>query len=250
VKGRERGASPRSEAWLDRAAALAYGTAYDAVVSGFAPYEALVDGIAALIRRSAPVGMAAPRVLDVSCGTGTVAARLARRGCQVVGLDSLPRLVAAGRARHGQNVTFHCADAATDPVPGAGSYDVVVSVNTLYWHPAPDRLLRACRTALHPGGHGVILTYERPARVVATFRQVSRREGLGAALRALRWLVPTAGFEALRRCQHRYLSRQQFTSALIGAGFEILEVRPAFLADIVHVAWVRAPAGHVVRHRS
>jgi SAM-dependent methyltransferase len=240
VTGGARGARGRPGAFLDRAAALAYGTAYDAVVSGFPPYEALVDGIAGLIQRSVPAGRAPARVLDVSCGTGTVAARLAGRGYEVVGLDPVARLVAAGQARHGERIAFHCVDAASGPVPESGSYDVVVSVNTLYWHPAPDRLLPACRGALRPGGHGVFLTYARPARVVRTFRQMRGREGLVPALRALRWLVPTAAFEWLRQCEHRYLSCPELMGALTGAGFEVLEIRPAFLADLVLVAWVRA----------
>lgn len=42
---------------------------------------------------------AGARILDVGCGTGTDAAHLARRGCQVVGIDPSPGMIARARAR-------------------------------------------------------------------------------------------------------------------------------------------------------
>jgi len=60
----------------ERLLARSYGFMYDAVVSGFPPYETLLDQVFAYVDRSAPVGgPTTPTVLDVSCGVGTVAAR-------------------------------------------------------------------------------------------------------------------------------------------------------------------------------
>src|SRR5712692_6395296 len=80
---------------LERVVALGYGVSYDAVVRGFTPYQTLLDEIAALVDRSRSVADASLplRVLDVSCGTGTVAVRLARDGHAVVGLDAVERLI-------------------------------------------------------------------------------------------------------------------------------------------------------------
>ena len=69
--------------------AAAYAALYDRVVDGFAPYETLVDSMASLIERLALAdGRLAPfRILDVTCGTGSVVRRLAARGHLVVGVD-------------------------------------------------------------------------------------------------------------------------------------------------------------------
>jgi 2-polyprenyl-3-methyl-5-hydroxy-6-metoxy-1,4-benzoquinol methylase len=228
---------------LERLVAIGYGLTYDAVVRGFPPYEALLAEVAGLVSRAATPGPpAATRVLDVSCGTGTLAERLARAGWTVVGLDSVAHLVEVGRRRHcdsGLSLSFHHADAARDPIPGSGTYDVLVSMHTLYWHPDPQGLLAACRRALRPGGHAVFLTYTRPAHILATFSEVRRQRGWWKAFRSLRWLVPTALFELFRHVTRRYLSPDEFRAALRAAGFEVLERRETFLAGISVLAWTR-----------
>ncbi len=229
---------------VERVIAVGYGLTYDAVVRGFPPYEALIDEVVALVARGAQPGApAATRVLDVSCGIGTVAARVARRGWTVVALDAVAHLVAVARRHHrdsGLSLCFHHADLARDPLPVTGSFDVLVSMHTLYWHPDPAGLLAACRRALKPGGHAVFLTYERPARVWRTFAGVRRQRGWWEALRALRWLVPTALFDLFRGVDPRYLSRAEFDNALRTAGFEVLERRDTFLAGISLLAWTRS----------
>lgn len=229
---------------LERLVAVGYGLTYDAVVRDFRPYQELLDEITALVGRSVPAGAGrqATKVLDVSCGTGTVAGRLARHGYSVVGVDPVHHLVAVARRRHaddGLSLSFHHLDLARERPPGAGTFDVAISMHTLYWHPDPHGLLAACRQALRPGGHAVFLTYARPARVARTFRQIRQSRGLGEALRALRWLVPTAVFEAFRNVEHRYLDQPTFHRALVAAGFEVLEARETFLAGISRLAWAR-----------
>ncbi len=226
--------------------AVTYGMTYDAVVTRFGPYEAMVAEIAALVARSVPATDTprAIKILDIACGIGNVGLRLAKAGYSVVGVDAVRHLIAIAREKHHAaggptNLTFHHLDLAHDPLPGAGTFDVLVSMHTLYWHPAPETLLAGCRRALKPGGHAVFLTYGRPARVGRTFQEVRAAQGLVAALRALGWLVPTALFELFRQCEHRYLSEEQFHAALEGAGFEVLEAHPTFLAGLSHLAWVR-----------
>lgn len=230
---------------VERLIAVGYGLTYDLTVAGFPPWEALLDEIAGLIaaRAAEPARRADTAILDVACGTGTVALRLARDGYRVVGLDPVEHLVRVAekraRSRSGPGPTFHHGDVARHPVPGGGSFDVVLSMHTLYWHPAPEALLEGCHRALKPGGHGVFLTYGRPARVGRTFREVMKRDGFAPAVRALRWLVPTAVFEALRDFTPRYLGREEFHRALERAGFEVLDSRETFLAGLSHLAWVR-----------
>jgi 2-polyprenyl-3-methyl-5-hydroxy-6-metoxy-1,4-benzoquinol methylase len=227
----------------ERLVAVGYGLTYDAVVSGFPPYERLLEEVSELVGRSAPAGVSSS-VLDVSCGTGTVAARLAALGYRVTGVDGVGHLVEVARDRWGRrrlNVTFEHRDVATEPPRWEGAFDVVISMHTLYWHPQPDALLSACRRALKPGGHAIVLTYGRPAHVLSTLRDVRSRRNTLEALRALRWLLPTAVFETLRHVDRRYLSEADFRRAITGAGFEVLEVRETFLAGISRLAWARLP---------
>jgi SAM-dependent methyltransferase len=228
---------------LERLIAVGYGLTYDAIVRGFAPYEALVDEVIELVGRSARPGpRTATRVLDISSGIGTVAARLARRGWTVVGIDAVRHLVDVARRHHhdsGLSLSFHHADLARDAGLVGGGFDVLVSMHTLYWHPDPAALLAACRNVLKPGGHVVFLTYERRARVGRIFSEIRRQRGWWEACRTLRWLVPTALFDLLRGIQPRYLSRQQFDAIMRSAGFEILERRATFLAGISLLTWAR-----------
>lgn len=231
---------------LEHMIAVTYGITYDAVVTRFGPYEALLEEVAALAGRSAPPtnNPRSVRVLDVACGIGNVGLRLAKAGHTVVGVDAVKHLVAIAREKHhasgATNLSFHHLDVARDPLPGAGTFDVLVSMHTLYWHPDPAGLLAGCRRALKPGGRAIILTYGRPARISRTFREVRAAEGVWAALRALRWLVPTAIFETFRDCDHRYLSETELREALDRAGFDVLEVRRTFLAGLSHLAWATA----------
>src|SRR5262249_57421990 len=91
---------------LEHMIAVTYGVTYDAVVTHFPPYEAMLEEIVAFVARSIPDGTAVPAapVLDVACGIGNVSLRLAREGYSVVGVDRVEHLVAIAResgAAHG-----------------------------------------------------------------------------------------------------------------------------------------------------
>jgi SAM-dependent methyltransferase len=232
---------------IERLVAAGYGVTYDRIVEPFEPYQALLREVRDLVARS--TGGTAPanvKVLDVACGTGTVALALAREGYQVTGLDVVEPLVRTARERGtrlaGVRADFQHLDVAAQPLAGAGTYDVVVSMHTLYWHPEPAAFLQGCRRALRAGGYGIFLTYSRPARVGRTFRELRQRHGLVAALGALRWLVPTALFERFRDYEPHYMGPEAFHDALRHGGFEVLEARRTFLAGISLLAWTRTGA--------
>jgi ubiquinone/menaquinone biosynthesis C-methylase UbiE len=233
-----------AQAALECLIARAYGLAYDSVVTGFAPWEALLSEIETFIAASAPADPGrALRILDVACGTGTVAFRLAKHGHSIVGVDAVSHLIDVARARVRAggvgDVAFHTADIARDPLPAGAPFDVLVSMHTLYWHAEPDALLRACRRALRPGGHALFLTYSRPAHVLATFGRLRAREGTRRAIEGLRWLVPTAAFDSFRNHHPRYLSEIEFHERLGAAGFDVLASRQTFLSGISLLAWTK-----------
>ncbi len=230
---------------IEHAVAVGYGLTYEAIVSSFPPYRALLEEIAGYAARSigTRANPRAAQVLDVSSGIGTLALRLARDGYNVIGIEGVEYLVEIARekrrARNIPNLAFHRMDAAADDLPWLDTFDFAVSLHTLYWHPQPPRVLEATRRALKPGAHALFLNYSRPARVIATFKDVRARHGLGAALQALRWLVPTAIFERCRRYEPHYTEPPELHDMLTQAGFAILETKRTFLADISVLAWVR-----------
>jgi ubiquinone/menaquinone biosynthesis C-methylase UbiE len=93
-------------------------------------------------------------VLDVACGSGNAAIAAARCGCEVVGIDYVPALLARGRRRaeaEGVEVELLEGDAEAIPFPD-GSFDAVLSVFGSMFAPnhrqATAELTRVCR----PGG--------------------------------------------------------------------------------------------------
>lgn len=238
--------APPTQRIMDQVAAFGYGLAYDTVVRGFRPYDELLEEIVARVGHAVPDGLtpASTRVLDVACGTGTLVRRLARQGYDVAGIDSVARLVEIARATPleggGPTPTYRHLDIGRDLVPGGDCYNVLVSLHTLYWHPDPRRFLAGCRQALAAGGHALFLTYAHPPRVMQTFRDVTTDGGLGDGLRALRWLIPTAAFEALRSGERRYLSLGEFHALLQGAAFRVLDSTRTFLGRMSLLAWTRA----------
>ena len=240
---------------IEHAVAVGYGLTYDAIVSSFAPYQALLEEITGYAKRS--VGPRRdPRsvhVLDVASGIGTLAFRLAREGYTVVGLDGVEYLVEIAREKRRErnvaNLAFHRVDIGGDEVPWRGAFDFAVSLHTLYWHSRPAQVLAATRRVLRPGGHALFLNYSRPARVFPTFEMIRASQGWGPALGALRWLVPTALFEGCRDYEPHYMPATEFHDALTQAGFEILEAKRTFLAEISCLAWVRRAEGAVANDR-
>jgi SAM-dependent methyltransferase len=225
--------------------AAAYAALYDRVVDGFPPYEQLVERVAGLVERlnRENRGAAPCRILDVACGTGSVVRRLAARGHVVVGVDPVEPLVERARlANRGSSCRFYSLDVARQPVPETGSFDAVVSMHTLYWHPERERVLDACRQALRPGGHAIVLTYSRPASVIPVARAIWRNEGAAAALRSLRWLLPTAAFEVARAIPHCYLTPAELARLLSERGLELLGSDAVFLDGISQLTWSRRPS--------
>ncbi|MEV1169007.1 class I SAM-dependent methyltransferase [Nonomuraea sp. NPDC049784] len=139
-----------------------------------------------LVLRLVPEGR--ERALDVGCGDGLLASKLAARVATVTGADRHTEAIAMARRRHGHldNVTFVEADYLDDP-EGAlpeGKYDLVTAVAVLHhadFREAVDALVRL----LEPGGRLVVV-------------------GLGRDRSPLDWVVRLAGQAASRVLQLRH----------------------------------------------
>ncbi|WP_374616470.1 class I SAM-dependent methyltransferase [Frankia sp. AgKG'84/4] len=90
------------------------------------------------------------RVLDVGCGAGGFAARLAQRVERVDAVDRCARMIEDARRHTPGNVTCVLADVLLDPLPGT-DYDAIVSITALHHMPLADAL-EVLAAALRPGG--------------------------------------------------------------------------------------------------
>lgn len=99
---------------------------------------------------------AGDRVLDVGCGTGIFAGRIARQypGANVVGLDLSPGMLQIARhnCKHlDENVQFVEGD--SEHLPFADdSFDVVTCVHSFHHYPNKHRVLAEMERVLRPGG--------------------------------------------------------------------------------------------------
>lgn len=106
------------------------------------------------------LGQLPPRItsaLDVGCGTGSFARRLASRADHVLGLDLSPVMVERAGQQSGDcpNITYQVADIMAADLPLAG-YDCIASIATLHHLPLRDVLLRL-PDLLRPGGTLLVL---------------------------------------------------------------------------------------------
>jgi len=118
-------------------------------------------------------------VLDIGCGDGKITyeiARLCNQG-QAVGIDISHEMIALANEthkKHVDNLTFKQKDAAVPQGFGHKQYDVVVSLNCLYWVKAIEQACRNCFNALKPSGHFLGLIYPKESEYWRPFEKVLR----------------------------------------------------------------------------
>lgn len=140
-------------------------------------------------------------LLDVGCGTGTLAiAAAAEAGPtgRAAGIDPAPRQIARARSkakRAGAAVDFQTAVIEAIPFPD-GSFDAVTS--TLMLHHLPGELkqrgLSEIARVLRVGGRLVVADFDRSSEEDGA----PRRQGSGGAAEAISELVRSAGFTGVR----------------------------------------------------
>lgn len=98
----------------------------------------------------------APRILDVGCGTGEIASRLAEAlpAARVVGVDLLEGHLALARARYGRlapRLSFAQGDGFALAFPD-GTFDLAVCRHVLQSVPEPERVVAEMARVVRPGG--------------------------------------------------------------------------------------------------
>jgi ubiquinone/menaquinone biosynthesis C-methylase UbiE len=159
------------------------------------------------------------QVLDVGCGTGTLAMEVARsvgRAGRVAGVDPGTEQIARARskvARRNMPIDFQIGVIEQLPFPDQ-TFDVVLS--TLMMHHLPDDLKRQglaeIARVLKPGGRLVIADFKRKQERQG---QAARFHAGGSSMQDLAALVSDAGFSQV---ETEEMQPPRF-SAFPGAGF-------------------------------
>jgi len=103
---------------------------------------------------------AGSRVLDVATGTGAVALELAKKNCEVVGLDQSPEMLSVAKSRLPE-VEFVEASAEELPFEAAG-FDALTVTYLLRYVDDPGATLRELARVVKPGGSIASLEFGIP----------------------------------------------------------------------------------------
>jgi len=117
-------------------------------------HEQIIDDLLALINGDFQ------KILDIGCGTGTMAAKLAEKfpKAEIVGLDLAPGMVELAKTKVANpKVTFLTGDGEALSFPNA-SFDLVVSTSSLQWMEC-CQVFKEVRRVLKPGGAFYFATF-------------------------------------------------------------------------------------------
>ncbi|NIH81733.1 class I SAM-dependent methyltransferase [Amycolatopsis viridis] len=111
-----------------------------------------------LLLRQVPAG--ARTALDVGCGAGRFARRLAAAGLEVDGLDPSGEMIGIAQALGPATITYRHGDVTTAEL---GRYDFISCLASL--HHVPFETVTKLRAALNPGGVLAVLGLAKPRSI-------------------------------------------------------------------------------------
>ncbi len=174
------------------------------------------------------------RVLEIGCGTGTLAVQMAQRGAMVTGVDESPWMLEQARRKVAEagledRVTLHSMEASllTDHFPPA-SFDVIVGTLVFSELPENERrfVLDACRTLLAPGGRLVIGDEVIPEGTAARLLYYAVR----LPLVLITWLLTRATTHPLRRLPQELAAagfRAEVAASYLGGSLAVFVAQSA-----------------------
>ncbi|WP_287799773.1 class I SAM-dependent methyltransferase [Acidiphilium sp.] len=185
----------------------------------------ITDRLEDVLLRDLLGDVAGRAVLDLGCGDGKLAVRLAALGARVVGLDSDPAMLRAAASRAaaaGVGVDFAAGRAQTLPFPDR-RFDVVVAVTVLCFVPDAEAAFREIARVLRPGGAVVIGELGR--------------WNLWALRRRIRGWLGNRLWRAAR-----FHTADELRRLAAGAGLEARALRGAiFYPPLAALAWAMVP---------
>jgi ubiquinone/menaquinone biosynthesis C-methylase UbiE len=226
---------PPDPLFADRRLAATYDL-FESDRSDLESYERIVDELGA---RS---------VLDIGCGTGEFACRLARRGIAVTAVDPAEASVEIARAKAGaERVTWIVGDATTLPPLKLDLATMTANVAQVFvgdddWRATLERIHRALR----PGGH-LVFEARDPSRQAwldwtagRTYQQATSAAGelvetwcdltsVDGELVTFRWTNRFAsdGATMVSDSTLRFRTRDDLERSLADTGYQLIEVRDA-----------------------
>jgi SAM-dependent methyltransferase len=123
---------------------------FDRIASLMARERELPETYADYLLRHVPQGC--DHVLDIGCGLGAFARRVAGRAARVTAIDLSPEMIAVARKRSAglPNLEFALCDFLQAPLP-LESYDLIITLATLHHLPLEEALSKF-KSLLRPGG--------------------------------------------------------------------------------------------------
>lgn len=170
-------------------------------IKDMAGYERTLDRTAQLLRGS-------DAVLELGCGTGTTALRLAPHVARIVATDVSQEMIAIARekaiAQGCHNVEFTVASAGRLREP-EGTFDAVLAFNLLHLLVDRAAVLSFVHRLLRPGGHFI-----------------SKTPCLSEMNPLIRWAVPVA--RLVGKAPHvSFFTAAEFEADIARAGFTVVE---------------------------
>jgi ubiquinone/menaquinone biosynthesis C-methylase UbiE len=149
-------------------------------------------------------------VVDVGCGIGTLAGRIAGFSKEVIGVDIAPERIDRAKAlHHANNLNFYVSDAYNLPVDDK-SVDVVVSF-AVFHHLDLEKMSLELRRVLRKGGTVFVIDiyegFQKPSARMKSWLRMLKRDGPTLTFSTFVRMVPM--FLREKNRQHRKNDRER-----------------------------------------
>jgi 2-polyprenyl-3-methyl-5-hydroxy-6-metoxy-1,4-benzoquinol methylase len=151
------------------------------------------------------------RVLDVACGNGLYARRLAAMGAEVVAFDIAKEMILRAQERtvdHLDRITYLVLDATDEAALlglGEGEFDAVICNMALFDMAEIETLIRSVRRLLRPGGRFVFSVihpcFNQPAAIHMAEMEEEGEVRVQYAVKVVGYMTPTTSRSAAIRGQ-------------------------------------------------
>jgi demethylmenaquinone methyltransferase/2-methoxy-6-polyprenyl-1,4-benzoquinol methylase len=166
------------------------------------------------------------RALDLACGTGDIAFRLAASGGAVCGLDITPRMLqlARGKRTPGRRCTWSAGDMTALPFADR-TFDVVTTGYGLRNVPDLEAAVAEITRVLRPGGRFASLDFNRPESPLLRVAYLGYLELVGGTLGLVLHGAPAA-YRYIPASIRRYPGAHGVAQRLERAGLRNVAARP------------------------